>query len=261
VRSKVNVWAGLMGALFSVAALADCIEGMRNATPGETQYFKRVSAALKEALPAAPQNWKLAPPRDQEVGSYCKDDREGDFDIRLTANYTYTPPKEEGDRLYAEFKKLQSEIDALKQLPPAVAKERQEWTDKMSEANRASNRAAKEGNKDLARQKDAEAEDYSRKGREVRDKYLAGTRAQVDQLEAKQKALEYGGSGVVVTLVANERYARSSKPAAMVVGKMPTPKSPGLKVHNVQVYFEGSEARRPVIQSAIDKDKLARIVQ
>jgi len=262
MRTKIGVLAGLIGALLSMAALADCIDGMRDATPGEVQYFKRVVAALKDALPAAPKDWTLAPPREPGmIGGFCKGDREGDFDIKVTANYSYRPPKEEGDRLYAEHRKLQSEIDALKQLPPAVAKERQGWTDKMSDANRASNRAAKEGDKALARQKDSEGEDYSRKGREVRDKYLAGVQPQVDQLEARQMGLDYRGSSVNVSLVANERSASSRGPAAIHVGKIPAPKSPGLKVHNVQVFLEGPVAKRAVIQAAIDKDKLARIAQ
>lgn len=264
MRTNLRMLAGLMAALVSAAALADCIEGMRDATPGEAQYFKRVYTALKDALPAPPANWKLAPVREQSVGSFCKDEREGNFEIRLSANYSYQPPKEEGDRLYAEHRKLQSEIDALRQLPPDIAKERQGWVDKMSEANRASNKAAKEGNKELARQKDTEGEDYSRKGREVRDKYLAGVRQQVDQLEAKQKTLEYRGSAVNVNLVANERNARAADPKAaseIVVGKAPTPKAPGLKVHNVHAVFEGSADKRQQIQAAFDKGKLERILQ
>lgn len=262
MRTKMRMLAGLMGALLSTAAFADCIEGMRDATPGETQHFKRVYAALKEALPAPPANWKLAPVREQNVGSFCKDDREGNFEIRLSASYSYQPPKEEGDRLYAEYRKLQSEIDALRQLPPDIAKERQGWLDKMSEANRASNRAFKEGNKELARQKDAEGEDYSRKGREVRDKYIAGVQQQLGQLETRQKTLEYRGSAVNVSLVANERRPPDTKAGSVIlVGKAPTPKSPGLKVHNVRAVLEGTADKRAQIQAAIDKEKLARIVQ
>ena len=264
MKSKLRMLAGCLGVLLSAAAFADCIDGMRDATPAEVQYHKRVLTALKEAMPAPPANWTLAPLREQEVGSFCKGEREGDFEIKLSGNYSYHPPKEESDRLYAEYRKLQSEIDALKQLPPDVAKERQGWLDKMSEANRASNRAAKEGNKALARQKDAEADDYSRKGREVRDKYLAGTRPQVDQLQARQKNLDYRGSGVSVSLVANERDPRRINPdaaAELVVGKLPTPKNPGLRVHNVRALIEGPPARREAILAAIDKAKLARIVQ
>jgi hypothetical protein len=252
------------GTCIATSALADCVEGMRDTTQRELEFNKRVSAALKEALPVPPPNWTLTPVREQAVGGFCKGEPEGDFEVRVTAGFTYHPPKEEGDRLYAEYKKLQSEVDALKRLPPAVARERQGWLDKMSEANRASNRAAKEGNKALAKQKDSEAEEYSRKGREVRDTYLASVRKQVDDLEARQKTLDYRGSSVSVILVANERQPRRLDPAAaseVVAGRLPTPKSPGLKVHNVRVVMEGPPARREKILAALDRDKLARIVQ
>jgi ATP-dependent 26S proteasome regulatory subunit len=159
---------------------------------------------------------------------------------------------------------LQTQIDALKQLPPEVAKERQGWLDKMSEANRASNQAAKAGNKDLARQKDNEAEDYSKKGREIRDKYLAGILPQVDQLSAQQKALETGGSSVSVTLTVNEQNSRVINPKSgseFTVGAAQTPKPPGLKAHNVRVVFESTSTKRDQIQAAIDKSKLARVLQ
>lgn len=259
---RLALLAGLIPLLFAGPASADCLEGLRSVTPGEVQYFKTVSAALKAALPAPPPNWTLAPLRGQEEpGGLCNGDREGAFKIQVTANYTYTPPKADGDRLYAEYRKLQAEIDALKQLPPAVAKERQEWLNKMSEGNRASNAAYKAGDKALAKQKDSEAEDASKKGREIRDRYLASVKQNVEQLEAKQKALEYRGSSVTVRIVANEEGRASSAAAPIVIGKTPTPQSPGLKVHNVKVYLEGSAEKRGVIQAAIDKAALARIAQ
>ena len=264
MRRHVGLLTGLFTIVFTVSASADCLEGLRSVTPGEMQYFKTVSAALKQALPAPPPNWKLAPARDQEPGGLCNGDREGAFEIKTTASYIYTPPKEEADRLYAEYRKLQAEIDALKTLPPELAKERQSWLDKMSEGNRASNAASKAGDKALAKQKDSEAEDASKKAREIRDRYLASVRANVEQLEAKQKALEYRGSSVTVRLVANEEHpgrASGVSGAPMLVGNATTPASPGLKVHNVRVYLEGSAAKRGVIQAAIDKAALARMAQ
>jgi hypothetical protein len=83
-------------------------------------------------------------------------------------------------------------------------------------------------------------------------------------LESRQKALAYGGSTVGVSLVANERTPRRLDPDAAsewVAGKLPTPKSPGLKVHNVRVVMEGPAARRATIFSALDKAKVARVVQ
>jgi len=262
MRKYVGLLAGLISFLCAGPALADCLEGLRNVTPGETQYFKQVTAALKAALPAPPPNWKLNAPRDRDLGGFCTGTAEGDFEIRISADYVYTPPKEEGNRLYADYRKLQSEIDALKQLPPAVAKDRQQWLDKMSEANRASNAAYKAGDKALAKQKDSDAEEASKKARDIRDQYLASVKQQVQDLEAKQKTIQYRGTTVRVTVVANEeKTARPAGAAPIVIGPAATPKAPGLKVQNVKVYLDGGGDKRGVIQAAIDQAALQKIVQ
>lgn len=261
MRKSVGLLAGLVPLLFALSASADCIEGLRDATPGETQYFKQITAALKAALPAPPPNWKLTVQRDSDLGAMCNGTAEGSFEIKLSADYVYTPPKEEADRLYAEYKKLQTEIDALKQLPPAVAKERQQWLDKMSEGNRASNAAYKAGDKALAKQKDGEAEEASRKARELRDQYLASVRAKAQELEARQKTLAYRGTTVRVSLVANEEKGAHALNVTPIVVGQPAPKAPGLKVHSVKVYLDGAPEKRGVIEAAFDKAALERMVQ
>jgi hypothetical protein len=262
MRRFVGVLAGLIPFLFALSASADCLEGMRGATPGETQYFKQVTAALKAALPAPPPNWKVNAQRDRDVGGFCTDTAEGNFEIRIAADYVYTPPKAEADRLYAEYRKVQAELAALKQLPPEVAKERQEWLNKMSEANRASNAAYKAGDKALAKQKDSEAEAASKKAREIRDRYLASVGAKAQELEAKQKAIHYGGETVRVNIVANEeKGARPEGAAPIVIGPAATPKAPGLKVHNVKIYLDGGGDKRGVIEAAFDKAALAKLAQ
>lgn len=262
MKTIIRMLAGLMGVFIFSAAFADC--EMRDVTQGETQFHKRVFAALKESLPQPPPNWTLAPVREESISGLCADYREGEFEIRVSGKYSYHPPKEEGDRLYAESRKLQAEIDALGQLPPDIKKEYQGWLDKMSEANRASNKAYKEGNKELARKKDAEGEEYSSKGREVRYKYLASVEQQKAQLEAKMSTLDYRGSEVNISLVANAIRPDSPNPkvaSEIVVGKTPTPKSPGLKVRNVRAVAEGKAAKREQILAAIDRKKLGSIVQ
>jgi hypothetical protein len=264
MRALLYVPVVLAGLVSSPIAVADCIEGMRDATAGETQYFNRVTASLKEALPAAPAGWTMVPARGDSIGSFCKGEREGDFDIAVTGTYTYKMPKEEGDRAYAEFRKVQAEIDALGQLPPAVAKERQAFLDKMSEANRAANKAEKEGNKPLARQRNDEADEFSRKGREIRERYLAGVQAQRAQLEAKQRTFLYGDVSVSVRLVANPSDSRPVNPATaseIMVGKAPARNAAGLKVQGIRAVVEGPAAKREQIRDAIDRAKLTRLLQ
>ncbi len=254
----------LTSLLFSAAAFADCVDGVRKTTPRETEHFQRVHATLKEALPPAPPNWTLNPVRDQPLPSLCAGTPEGSFAIGVEARYTYRPPKEEADRMYAEGRKVQAEIDALEKLPVEVAKERQEWMNKYSEATRTARQAEKDGNKELAKQKYAERDDYDKKASEVRARYLASTKPQVDTLRAKMAALSYAPQDVVVRIAANEQYPTSPDPkrgSEIIVGKVPAPKTPGLKVHGVRVVLEGPAAKREELQSAIDQEKLKRVLQ
>ena len=62
-----------------------------------------------------------------------KETPEGAFSITVDAKYTYRPSKEEADRLNAESRKIQSEIDALEKLPPELTKERNDFMAKYSE--------------------------------------------------------------------------------------------------------------------------------
>ena len=73
-------------------------------------------------------------------------------------------PKQQAERNNAEIRKLEAEVEGLEKMPPEVARERQGWMDKYSEATRAARQAEKDGNKDLAKQKYAERDGYDRQG-------------------------------------------------------------------------------------------------
>lgn len=250
--------------LFSALAFADCIDGVRKETPQEAAFFQKVQEKLKEALPAAPPGWTVAPERDRTLGGLCEGTPEGGFSVRVAAKYTYRPPKEEADRMYAEGRKVGAELDALEKLPPEVAKERQEWMDKYSEATRAARQADKDGNKELAKQKYAERDGYDKKAGEVRAKYLASVKEKADALRARQKDLYYGPQDVEVQISVNELYPDRLYPATeseIVVGKVPAPRSPGLKVHGVRMVLKGPAPKREELRSAVEKGKLERLLQ
>ncbi len=252
--------AAIAGVMLCSSALADC--ETRDPKPAEVQFKTKVEAALKEALPAAPAKWTFVSSRGSNLGGLCGGI--GDFDVSVVGTYRYHPPKDESDRIYAEQKKLRSEIDALDQLPPEVAKERQGWLDKMSEANRASNAAYKSGDKALARKKSEEADGYSAKGREVRDRYRASVRGKKEALEARAKTLNSGDTEVRVRIAANEsRFDDVPKPetgSQLVFGKAPVAHR-DLKVQGVRVVVEGPAQKRGEIEAALDKEKLKRLAQ
>ena len=251
----------LAGALLGSAAFADC--EIRAPSVAELEHRARVSAALKEALPAAPAKWTMTSRGDDGGLGLCTGTKPGDFPVTVLGTYVYKPSKEESDALYAEQRKVRKEIDALRELPPQVAKERQGWLDKMSEANRASNAAYKQGDKALARQKSDEADGYSRKGREIRDAYWASVQPKVDALEARAKTLNSGETHITVRIIANERYPRSGEPTAgkpFVAGKVPV-ETPAMKIQGVRLFVEGPPAKRGEIEAAVDPNKLKRLVQ
>jgi len=262
MKVVARVQAAMAALCLSSAAFADCV--MRDATPAELEFKARVAAALKDALPAAPAKWTMSASEvDPGAFGLCASDPTGEFAVRVIGKYTYRRPKEDGDRIYAERRKVQGEIDALRKLPPEVEKERQGWLDRMSEANRAANAAYKQGDKALAQQKSAEADGYSAKGREVRDRYWASVQPRVDQLEARARAMNPGDINVIVRLAANEPRVDAPKPEAarqFTAGKVPAPR-PGLKVRGVRLLVEGSAGERGDIEAAVDPAKLERLVQ
>ncbi|MEI6737814.1 MAG: hypothetical protein WCL29_04975 [Pseudomonadota bacterium] len=251
--------------LFSTAALADCVT--RDATAKEIDFYKNTFAMLRPALAPAPEKWTLkVEPESKPVGG-CKGEVEGKFSVLLEASYTYHPTKEESDRLYADYRKLEKDKENLSQLPPAIAKERQEWLDKMSVANRASNQAYKEGNKELVRQKDKESEEFSKKGREIRSNYLASVQTQLDAIQAKQEQIAYRDTPVLVRIVVNERFGYEGtvdpkRDTDIRLGKAKAPDNPGLKVHAIRLKLSGQVvALRAVVEGLVDKDILARITK
>jgi hypothetical protein len=236
---------------------------MRDATAAEKQYAARAEAALREALPQPPANWTIKPGRSESMDSVCAEDKIGDFTIKVSSTYVFTRSKEEKDRIYAERRKVQKEIENLRELPPDVKKEQQSWLNKMSEANRASNAAYKAGDKTLAKQKENEAEGYSVKGRAVRDAYWARVQPEVDKLQARLKSLNDGDTNIQVVIIANERFPEDPPPYAgkiFTAGKVPS-NNPGLKVQGVRLMVISSEAERAQIEAAVDQQKLNRVVQ
>jgi hypothetical protein len=249
--------------LFPTLAIADCVDGLRKATPREAAFFQNVQDKLKDALPAPPPGWTVAPERNPTLGGLCTGTPEGSFAVRVAAKYTYRFPKEEADQRYAEGRKVQGEIDALEKLPPEVAKERQGWMDKYSEATRAARQADKDGNKDLARQKYTERDGYDKKASEVRAKYLASVKSRVDALRVKMAALNYAPQDVMIQISVNEMYPEKidqSQASEIVIGKVPVQGSFALKVHDVRMILKGPAPKREELRSAVEKARLERLL-
>jgi len=263
---KQSLWiiTMIVSVLGSAVAFADCVDGVRKGTSAEVAYFQKVQATLKEVLPPAPAGWTFTPMQDRTFGSPCKGTPEGGFSITVEAKYTYRPSKEEADRLNAESRKIQSEIDALEKLPPELTKERNDFMAKYSEKTRAARQAEKDGNKELARSLYAERDAYGKQADDVRNKHLASVKPKTDELRKRQQGLFSGPQEVVMRVSANEQYPEKFTPgqeSEIAVGKVPAPRSPGLKVHGVRTVVKGPTPKREEIQSLVDKAKIERVLQ
>jgi hypothetical protein len=264
VRGLVAIAFGVAWLLPAAPVRADCVDGVRKTTPREAEYFARVYAALKDALPAPPQDWSAAPVSERGLPSLCSSTREGDFSIDVRAKYTYRMPKEQADRNQADARKLQAEIDALEKMPPEVAKERQGWMDRYSEATRAARQAAKDGDKALEKQKYAERDDYGRKADAVRASHQESIKAKVEPLRARLAELSTAPVDVALRIAANDPYPDRLDPkraSELVVGTSPAPKTPGMKVHGIRVVAEGPSPRREALMSAVDRAKLEGLLR
>lgn len=263
---KKSLWIIMMivSVLGSGMAFADCIDGFRKETPAEVAYFQKVQAALKEVLVPAPAGWTFTPMRDGTLGGLCKGTPEGGFSITVDAKYTYRPSKEEADRLNAESGKIQVEIDALEKLPPELTKERNDFMAKYSEKTRAARQADQEGKKELARSLYAERDAFGKQADDVRNRHLASVKPKTDELRKRHQGLFSGPQDVMLKVSANEQYPEKLSPgheSEIAVGKVPAPRSPGLKVHGVRTVAKGPTPKREEIMSLVDKAKMERVLQ
>ena len=264
MKRRFSILTAIVSVLGSTAAFADCIDGVRKGTPAEVAYFQKVQAALKEVFPPAPAGWTFTPMGDSTLSGLCKGTPEGGFSITVDATYTYRPSKEEADRLNAEGGKIQAEIEALEKLPPAVAKERNDLMASYSEKTRAARQAEQAGNKDLARSLYSERDAFGRQADDVRNRHLASVKPKTDELRKRQQGLFYGPQEVRVKVSANEEFPQKLAPgqgSEIVVGRVPAPRSPGLKVHGVRTVVEGPAPKREEIQALLNKAKMERVLQ
>lgn len=249
--------AGLAG-----AASADCVT--RTLDAEETAFYARSYDALKGVLPPAPAGWTMEVRKDNGPYDVCADDPKGGFAVTVRADYRYRPSKEEAATRDAELKSLRKQIEKLDELPPEVKAERQVWLDKMSVANRAENAALKAGDKAQASKMSAESEEYSRKGREVRERFRASMRPKVEALEARIKAMSDQVAVIGVEASANEPYPFAPQPdmgSEVRAGKLPAPRAAGFKIRGARLVIEGPAARRKTIEALVDRKKLESLTK
>jgi hypothetical protein len=254
-------------ALFSVGvARADCVDGVRAASPSEIDFATRGFGALAAALPAPIPNSERrgAPP---EIGkapalSFCKGQREGDFTVDVAQGYLYRFPKADADRMFAERKDVERRIEALEALPPEKAAEQKALFDQARAAYDAAPRRARK-DPPLSPEAQALADRKQAEGRALEDRANAVARAHKESVRAQTEPLRRQADGLqsfpqelTVRYVMNaERFATTDgKAVVFTVGSPSARRSAGLKVHNVVAEVAGPEgAARQALAEAIDR--------
>ncbi|GAB1723224.1 MAG: hypothetical protein GDA65_12410 [Nitrospira sp. CR1.1] len=202
------------------AARADCVDGVRNATPEELAFAARAEAALAAALPAPiPNSERRGGPYDfarQPRLSFCKGDQVGAFVPSVGGGYLYKFPKAEADRLYAERKAIEKQIDEAEKLPLEKDAEYKQVLSQMKVAYEAAPRRSRK-DPPFTPEQQAQVDRAMAEGKKLEDAakklvsdHVASVKSQTDQLRAQAKRLESYPQDLAVRLAMNmERFPES----------------------------------------------------
>ena len=266
---RVAIAAAL--ALPVVPAYADCVDGVRAATPAELEFAARARAALIAGLPAPPaQTERRGKPHDfaeQPKFDFCKDTPVGAFAPSVSEGYLYTFARTDAERRSAERRRLLQQIEEIEMLPPEKEAQRKVLLEQMRAAYDA---APKRSRKDppLTPEQQALADKQNAEGRRleglanrVAQDHRASVKHQTDPLRARADALNAFPQEFVLVLHINA--ARFPEPAESVATfGAPSPRqNAALKVHNVVLEVRGPEgAARQALVAAVDRGYLQGLV-
>jgi hypothetical protein len=266
---RVAIAAAL--ALPLVPAYADCVDGVRAATPAELEFAARARAALIAGLPAPPvQTERRGKPHDfaeRPKFDFCKDTPIGAFAPSVSEGYLYTFARTDAERRSAERRRLLQQIEEIEMLPPEKEAQRKVLLEQMRAAYDA---APKRSRKDppLAPEQQALADKQNAEGRrleglanQVAQDHRASVKHQTDPLRARADALNAFPQEFVLVLHINAARFPESAESVATFGAPSPRQSAALKVHNVVLEVRGPEgAARQALLAAVDRGYLQGLV-
>ena len=258
---------------FAIGGLvkADCIDGLRQLSAAEAQYFERVYNAAVAALPGAPPGWEMTPPPPPLKPALCTSTPQGAFSITAAANYRWPKGPSFGQTAEGqEIGRLDDEIAQLSRLPPAVSKERSDKMTACNEFRKAALEAEKAGNKAETNRLFQERNACLEKAEQVARDYAASMAGKLAPLKARrdelQKKVVSYSNEVRMVIALNEDLPPSLSLEAPdetveLLGPTRLPKAPGLQVRNVRLRVRGFPARRSTVLGGLDRAKLQSLLQ
>ena len=249
-------------------AAADCIDGMREPKAAEVEFHRRAMAALVSALPPAPMGVKLTGTQHDfkrlpTLGSFCKDQKEGDFTLEASRFYVLDFSADEINRRRIERKAINDQLYALSLLPHDLKAQRSALDQQALAGYTATDAARKAGDQATGKARETEAHALSKQARDIQKKHEEAVKPQADELRKRLDDIASEGQKAAVRLAINVTRlpgANLTVPSA-AYGVASPGKSAGLKVNNVVWSVGGADGSlRQALEGAIDRTRLQALV-
>lgn len=257
------------------AARADCVDGVRDATPAELEFATRARAALIAGIPTAvaPIERRGRPndPAERVSLNFCRGTPLGAFVPGVQDGFSYSFGRDEAAQRSAQRRELLRQIEELERLPPDKEAQRKALEDQMKAAYAAAPRRSRSDpplspdQQALADRQNAEGRRLEQAARQVESEHRAAVRAQTDPLRARADELQQGPQLFTVRLQMNvERFpaANEGGPGVALTFGSPSPKrSAALLPQNIIVLVDGPDSpARAALVNAIDKAYLQSLI-
>jgi hypothetical protein len=262
------------GLLVALPARADCVDGVRKATPAEMDFLQRAHAALIAGLPEAVRPLERNSPQRPEPGtvappSLCGGTPVGAFSPgAFTAfNFNFTP--EEAKARAEQRRLLRQQIDELKKLPPPKEAEVRQLTEQARAAAAAAPRRSRKDPPFTPEQQaqveraEAEANRLSQAARKIQLDHDAGVKPQTDALSERADRLQAGQQTFTVALTMNvQRFAEPTAASEVItLGAPSANRSGSLRARNLVVEVKGPAGpTRDAIVTLIDRAYLQSLL-
>jgi hypothetical protein len=254
VRHPATFIVAALIALAAPLAQADCVDGVRQATPAEREAAQRGWAALLAGLPEAVRPLERRTPKRGDPAapatfSACRDTPIGAFSPAAAEGYVYQFPREEAAARSEQRRALQRQVEELEKLPPEKEAQRKEIEAQMRAAYAAAPTRSRKDPPFTAEQQaqvdraQAEGRRLEADSRRTDFDHRASVKPQTDPLRARADELQQGPQIFQVSLVMNVARFPEPLPAARgttVTFGVPSPKlSASLQAVNIVATITG----------------------
>lgn len=249
--------AFIVAALIALAAplaQADCVDGVREATPAEREAAQRGRAALLAGLPEAVRPLERRTPNRGDPAapatfSACRGTPVGAFSPAAAEVYMYQFPREEAAARSEQRRALQRQVEELEKLPPEKEAQRKEIEAQMRAAYAAAPTRSRKDPPFTAEQQaqvdraQTEGRRLEADARRIESDHRASMKPQTDPLRARADELQLGPQMFQVSLTMNVARFPEPLPAARgttVTFGVPSPKlSASLQAVNIVATITG----------------------